>query len=69
MNTAELAKLVGQSGTFRVPIRGADSTGFFIPIRVLDARYNFKRVDLKVEPQGGEGAAWVAHKFVTLNKN
>ena len=60
-------KYVGKFGTFNVPIKGAEPGGFHVPIRVLGATSNCGRIDLTVEPVGGEGAAKVRLTNVTLN--
>ena len=53
------AKHIGKRGTFNIPLKGAESCGFIVPIRVLDTRVICNRVDLRIEPEGGEGSAWV----------
>ena len=59
---------IGKFGTFNVPIKGAEPCGFIVPIRIVDVKHAFGRIDLKIEPQGGEGAAWVTSKLVTIPK-
>lgn len=51
---------IGKSGTFNIPLKGADpEEGFSIPIRIIDERKLCGRVDVKVKPEHGTGAAWI----------
>jgi hypothetical protein len=54
-NTVQtLLKLVGKEGTI---LTGVGS--ITVPIKILDARFRFGRVDLLVVPLSGNGEAWV----------
>ena len=61
-------KHIGKRGTFNIPLKGAEPCGFIVPIRVLDTRVVCNRVDVKVEPVGGEGAAWLKLANVKLEE-
>ncbi len=40
--------------------------GFQVPVKILDARENYGRIDCLVTPVGGTGEAWVSAERVTL---
>lgn len=42
--------------------------GITVPVRVLDARRAYGRIELQVTPLNGEGEAWVQAAYVTLDK-
>ena len=59
MTSRELLRLLDKEGTL--------SLGeFTIPVRILDARENFGRVDVLVEPITGEGQAWYSADNVKI---
>ena len=59
MTSRELVRLLDKEGTLSLG-------GFTIPVRILDARENFGRVDVLVEPITGEGQAWYSADNVKL---
>lgn len=66
--TTPFTDLVGKTGTFAVPIRNSEPSTFVIPIKITGARSKFGRVDLKIEPEGGSGSAWVSEDKITINQ-
>lgn len=64
--TAPFTDLVGKTGTFAVPIRNAEPSTLVIPIKIVGARSKFGRLDLKIEPKGGSGSAWVSEEKITI---
>ncbi len=61
MTSLERDNLVGKRGWLDVP-KPYKSTGplFVIGVRILDARSAYGRIDVLVEPESGEGQAWVS---------
>jgi hypothetical protein len=52
MTTAELAKLLGQLGSYYIP-------GLVIEVTVIDARMSWGQVQLQIQPTSGSGSKWV----------
>ena len=61
MSVAELAKVIGQTGSLSVE-------GLLVPVKVRDVRTHWGRVDYCVEPVGGDGIQWVSANRVRLPK-
>jgi hypothetical protein len=52
MTTAELAKLLGQLGSYYIP-------GLVIEVTVIDARMSWGQLQLQIQPTSGSGSKWV----------
>lgn len=52
---------IGQTGSLTMEL------SITVPVRVLDARRCWDRLDFCVEPQHGTGKRWVAAERVTLD--
>jgi hypothetical protein len=52
MTTAELAKLLGQLGSYYIP-------GLVIEVTVIDARMSWGQVQLQIQPVSGSGSKWI----------
>lgn len=63
MTPAYLAKYVGRTGLYK-----NTRSGLTIPIRTLDARKAYGRVEVKVTPVGGSGQKWVDVNNLKLEK-
>jgi hypothetical protein len=60
---ADLAEYLKRNGIWSTP------TGDMkLPVVVIDARYIFGRIELKVSPIGGSGSTWVTAGSVELAK-
>ena len=57
MTYREAATYVGKLGVLH-------TEGLRINVRIIDARKAYGRIDVLVEPIGGEGEAWVVHTKV-----
>ena len=64
MTSRELLRLLDKEGTLSIPTSSGDT--LTIGVRILDARENFGRVDVLVEPITGEGQAWYSADNVKL---
>ena len=62
MSARDLARFIGQTGTVTFEL------SITVPVRVLDARQVWNRVDFLVEPVHGTGQRWVSAERVTLEK-
>lgn len=60
MSAKQLGQAIGQTGTLKVEL------SLSVPVKVLDAREVFSRVDYYVTPIGGEGFRWVSAERVEL---
>lgn len=60
MGVGEMAKFIGQEA-FWEPM-----SGFRVPVKILDVRLAFGRIDYRVEPVGGSGAVWMSGVRVTI---
>lgn len=59
MNAEQLQKLKGQEAL--VTMDGIDVT-----VRIIDARFVFGRIDVRIEPLSGEGQKWVRATSVKM---
>lgn len=62
MSALSLAQFIGQTGSLTV------EQSLTLPVRVLDARKCWDRLDFYVEPIHGAGQRWVQADRVTLEK-
>lgn len=61
MSALALAQFIGQTGRITVEL------SLTVPVRVLDARRCWDRLDLRIAPLHGTGERWVAADRVTLD--
>lgn len=59
MSAAALAPYIGREGLLPLD-------GIRIVVVVIDARYRFGTMDLRVTPEAGDGSRWVEADRVTL---
>ena len=53
MTTAEMAKYIGQTGTYHgIP-------GLVVEVKIVDARMSWGQLQLQVQPTSGSGSKWV----------
>ena len=65
MSVAELAKVIGKTGTLAVDVSGGEV--WYVPVSVVDVRQSWGEVQYQVAPSGGAGAlVWVKSYRVTL---
>lgn len=65
MSVAELAKVIGKTGTLAVDVSGG--VGWYVPVSVVDVRQSWGEVQYQVAPAVGAGAlVWVKAYRVTL---
>jgi len=62
VSALSLAQFIGQTGSLTV------EQSLTLPVRVLDARKCWDRLDFYVEPIHGAGQRWVQADRVTLEK-
>ena len=61
MSAQTLVGFIGQTGNLTVEL------SLTVPVRVLDARRVWDRLDFEVEPLNGAGRRWVRADRVSLN--
>ena len=67
MSVAELARVIGQTGTLSVDVSGG--AGWRVPCEVVDARLVWGRVQYRVSPVGSVGSpVWVESSRVEVTK-
>ena len=71
MTAREIADLLDKQATLEVigSVRGETGRGvLLVPVRIVDARENFGRMDVLVTPEGGSGQAWVSAERVKIGR-
>lgn len=63
MSALSLSQFIGQTGTLTVEL------SLTVPVRVLDARQCWDRLDFYVQPVHGAGHRWVQASRVTLDSD
>ena len=61
MTAREIADLLDKTATL-------STEGLSVPVRIVDARENFGRMDVLVTPEGGSGQAWVSAERVKVGR-
>jgi|DEB0MinimDraft_6_1074348.scaffolds.fasta_scaffold306049_2 hypothetical protein len=66
MSVAELARVIGKTGTLGVDVSGG--AGWRVPCEVVDVRQVWGRVQYRVSPVGSEGEpVWVESSRVAVS--
>ena len=61
MTATELQKYLHRRGKYR-------SNGFKFAVEIIDARFVYTRLELRIVPISGEGDCWVMANFVSLDE-
>ena len=65
MSVAEMARVLGKTGTLGVDVSGG--AGWLVPCEVVDVRQVWRRVQYRVSPVGSEGEpVWVESSRVAV---
>lgn len=67
MRLTKLAAAIGGTVSGETPARLLVD-GLGVPVRILDVRQVWGRVDYLVTPEGGTGETWVSSERVTINQ-
>lgn len=73
MTAKELSKYEGRTGLATITPgvgkkKSEAGATLQIPVKILDARSMFGRIEVLITPVGGKGERWVTRKTVTLDK-
>lgn len=83
MTAREIADLLDKNATLEVTERSKYHRGqhrskgelapccapMLVPVKIINARENFGRMDVLVTPEGGSGEAWVSAERVKVRGN
>lgn len=64
MNTSELAKTIGQTGTL-----SGRRNEFSTTVRIIDAKMSYGRILYQVTPISGTGTVWVDSNRVKIERD
>lgn len=67
MTAAQLIAHIGRTGLWYAP-QPALRDGLRFRVTVIDARQVFGRLDYRIQPIAGQGAAWIEARTVTLDQ-
>ena len=70
MTAREIADLLDKQATLAVKAASnrTDSGILYVPVKILDGRESFGRIDVLVTPEGGSGEAWVSAERVKIGR-